>query len=53
MSQAAPEFRHPDYLALIADQTFDVIDICTPPARHATMIVATVQAGRKAGRVTL
>jgi predicted dehydrogenase len=31
---------------LIADQEIDVIDICTPPMLHATMIVDAVQAGK-------
>jgi predicted dehydrogenase len=31
---------------LIADRDIDVVDICTPPMLHATMIVAAVQAGK-------
>ncbi|OAF04900.1 oxidoreductase [Bradyrhizobium centrolobii] len=31
---------------LIADRELDVIDICTPPNRHAEMIVAAMQAGK-------
>jgi len=31
---------------LIADREIDVIDICTPPMLHATMIVDAVQAGK-------
>jgi predicted dehydrogenase len=31
---------------LIADRDIDVIDICTPPMLHATMIVDAVQAGK-------
>src|SRR5215813_7980348 len=31
---------------LIADQDIDVIDICTPPMLHATMIVDAMQAGK-------
>jgi predicted dehydrogenase len=34
------------YQDLIADQEIDVIDICTPPMLHATMIVNAVQAGK-------
>src|SRR5579864_8255587 len=37
---------HRDYRALIADKSLDVIDICTPPALHATMIVEAMQAGK-------
>jgi predicted dehydrogenase len=35
-----------DYYALIADKDVDVIDICTPPALHTTMIVDAVKAGK-------
>ncbi len=35
-----------DFRALIADKTLDVIDICTPPALHAAMIVASARAGK-------
>ena len=35
-----------DYRALLADKDIDVVDICTPPALHAEMIVAAVQAGK-------
>jgi len=35
-----------DFRALLADKDIDVIDICTPPALHAAMIVASVQAGK-------
>ena len=31
---------------LIADREIDVIDICTPPMLHATMIVDAMQAGK-------
>ena len=31
---------------LIADREIDVVDICTPPMLHATMIVDAVQAGK-------
>jgi predicted dehydrogenase len=37
---------HRDYRALIADKSLDVIDICTPPALHAAMIVEAMQAGK-------
>ncbi|MEJ0068093.1 MAG: Gfo/Idh/MocA family oxidoreductase [Pseudomonadota bacterium] len=37
---------HRDFGALIADKSLDVIDICTPPAVHAEMIVAAMQAGK-------
>jgi hypothetical protein len=32
--------------ALLADREIDVVDICTPPALHAAMIVEAVQAGK-------
>src|SRR5215467_1837220 len=35
-----------DFKGLLADKAVDVIDICTPPALHATMIVEAVQAGK-------
>jgi len=35
-----------DYRALLADPAIDVIDICTPPALHAEMIVSAVRAGK-------
>jgi predicted dehydrogenase len=35
-----------DFYALIADKDIDVIDICTPPAVHAAMIVDAVKAGK-------
>ena len=37
---------HRDYRALLADPAIDVVDICTPPALHAEMIVAAVRAGK-------
>jgi predicted dehydrogenase len=37
---------HRDYRALLADPAIDVIDICTPPALHAEMIVAAAHAGK-------
>jgi predicted dehydrogenase len=37
---------HRDFRALLADKEIDVIDICTPPALHAAMIVAAMQAGK-------
>jgi predicted dehydrogenase len=37
---------HRDFQALLAGRDVDVIDICTPPALHAPMIVAAVQAGK-------
>jgi predicted dehydrogenase len=37
---------HRDYRALLADSSIDVVDICTPPALHAEMIVAAVRAGK-------
>ncbi len=37
---------HRDVRALLADGDIDVIDICTPPALHAAMIVAAMQAGK-------
>jgi predicted dehydrogenase len=35
-----------DYRALLADKEIDVVDICTPPMLHATMIVEALQAGK-------
>ena len=35
-----------DFRNLLADKAIDVVDICTPPALHAAMIVATVEAGK-------
>jgi predicted dehydrogenase len=35
-----------DFRQLIADKEIDVVDICTPPALHAEMIVAAMQAGK-------
>src|ERR1700686_5149384 len=35
-----------DFHSLLADKDIDVVDICTPPMLHATMIVEAVQAGK-------
>ena len=35
-----------DYRALLADPAIDVVDICTPPALHARMIVEAMAAGK-------
>jgi predicted dehydrogenase len=35
-----------DWRALLADRSIDVIDICTPPALHAAMVVEAMQAGK-------
>ena len=35
-----------DFKAVLADDAIDVVDICTPPALHATMIVDAVDAGK-------
>ena len=35
-----------DFRALLADKEIDVIDICTPPAAHAAMIVAAMNEGK-------
>ena len=35
-----------DYRALLADPAIDVIDLCTPPATHAEMVVACMEAGK-------
>src|SRR5579883_718191 len=37
---------HRDFRALLAEKAIDVVDICTPPALHAAMIVAAMQAGK-------
>ena len=37
---------HRDFRALLADPAIDVVDICTPPALHAAMIIAAVRAGK-------
>ena len=35
-----------DFRSLLADKDIDVVDICTPPSLHASMIVEAVQAGK-------
>jgi predicted dehydrogenase len=35
-----------DFRSLLADREIDVVDICTPPALHASMIVEAIQAGK-------
>jgi predicted dehydrogenase len=35
-----------DATALLADPAIDVVDLCTPPATHAAMIVDAVRAGK-------
>ena len=40
----ARTYRH--FRELIADPSLDVIDICTPPMLHASMIVEAMQAGK-------
>jgi predicted dehydrogenase len=35
-----------DFPSLLADKAIDVVDICTPPALHAAMIVDAVRAGK-------
>ncbi|MEA2861150.1 MAG: hypothetical protein QOC72_3189 [Methylobacteriaceae bacterium] len=35
-----------DWRDLLSDPTLDVIDLCTPPALHAEMVVACMQAGK-------
>src|SRR5260370_40527832 len=35
-----------DFPSLLADKEIDVIDICTPPALHAMMIVEAGQGGK-------
>jgi predicted dehydrogenase len=37
---------HRDFQTLLADETLDVIDICTPPALHASMIIAAMRSGK-------
>jgi predicted dehydrogenase len=37
---------HREFRALLVDPEIDVIDICTPPALHAEMIVGAVRAGK-------
>jgi predicted dehydrogenase len=37
---------HRDYRAVLADPEIGVVDICTPPALHAQMIVEAMQAGK-------
>ena len=37
---------HRDFRTLVADKDIDVVDICTPPALHASMIVEAMQAGK-------
>ncbi len=37
---------HRDYRALLADPAIDVVDICTPPASHAQLIVEAMRAGK-------
>jgi predicted dehydrogenase len=37
---------HRDYRALLTDPAIDVVDICTPPALHAEIIVAAARAGK-------
>src|SRR2546429_6696307 len=37
---------HRDFKSLLADREIDVVDICTPPALHAAMIVEAMQAGK-------
>jgi predicted dehydrogenase len=40
------ETAYRDFRDLIADKEIDVVDICTPPMLHATMIVDAVRAGK-------
>src|SRR5262245_39746062 len=42
--QIAKTYR--SFAELIADPDLDVIDICTPPNLHASMIVAAMRAGK-------
>ena len=35
-----------DYRELLADPAIDVIDLCSPPATHAEMVVACMEAGK-------
>jgi predicted dehydrogenase len=37
---------HRDYRALLADPEIGVVDICTPPALHAQMIIEAMRAGK-------
>jgi predicted dehydrogenase len=37
---------HRDFRALISDRDIDVVDICTPPALHAAMVVEAMRAGK-------
>src|ERR1700745_4031885 len=37
---------HRDFKRLLPDKEIEVVDICTPPALHAAMIVEAMQAGR-------
>jgi len=37
---------HRDFRALIGDREIDVVDICTPPALHAAMVVDAMRAGK-------
>lgn len=37
---------HRDYRALLEDPEIEVVDICTPPALHAEMIVTCMRAGK-------
>jgi len=37
---------HREFRALLADKQIDVVDICTPPALHAAMIVEAMEAGK-------
>jgi predicted dehydrogenase len=37
---------HRDYRTMLADRSIDVVDICTPPALHAPMIVDALKAGK-------
>ena len=36
----------PDWRSLLDDPAIDVIDLCTPPATHAEMVVTCMQAGK-------
>src|SRR5688572_9297701 len=42
--QIAKAYR--SFSELIADRDIDVVDICTPPNLHASMIVEAMQAGK-------
>jgi predicted dehydrogenase len=42
---AIPETTR-DYRTLLTDPRIDVIDICTPPALHAGMVIEAMQAGK-------